>query len=382
MRSAILRYKVSFALFLIILLSVAPLKVFGFPEEDNEILVKSETVAVIIKKLEAMEKALTEVAESKPTAEINKVEPEIPLVKRSVLPAVNPVEMEENIMGRLFWLMAAAIGSRTIAFWLIGLALASGIGFLSWLFWRRYRLILDKNAAMQEITKLRQEITKFKAELQEKNKLLEQEEIIRKSIESTSLAREKEFRQFKLELQQEAKLLEQETKIRKAIEEKLVQKERDYEQLKNSYESLKDVLVRKGLVKELSSPEGKRGLWIPGKSEDRRTSPRLSLTKDFNNTAIVKIESRNSPRAIKCFAKDISLEGLCLETPKELDEKNPVNLRLFFYGGKIPNIKTQTRIIWKKPVDSLNCYGVSFEGLSEKVKLELGHYIESKIGSA
>ena len=62
-----------------------------------------------------------------------------------------------------------------------------------------------------------------------------------------------------------------------------------------------------------------------------------------------------------------------------MDEKNPLNLRLFFYGGKVPNFKTQSWIVWKRTYDSKNYYGIIFEGLSEKVKSELERYIESNL---
>jgi len=343
----------------------APLKISGLPEENNEVLVRSETGTVIIKKLEAMEKALTQVAESQPKEGIAKTESGILLPESNIPPVAKPLKAGTTITG--------------VVFWLIGLPLVFGIGFLIWLFWHRYRLILDKNVAMQEIIKLRQEITKLKSELQEKNKLLEQEEIIRKSVEATSLAREKEFGQLKLELQEKSRLFEQEAAIRSEKEKVLSEKEKEYEHLKETSESLKGVLVKRGIARELTLPEEKGELWILGKSPEKRNSPRLALSKDFHNTVILKIELPGSLKQIKSFAENISSEGLCFETKNELDERNPFNLRLFFYGGKVPNFKTQGWIVWKKPQDSKNYYGITFEGLSEKVKSELQHYIESNI---
>ena len=126
-------------------------------------------------------------------------------------------------------------------------------------------------------------------------------------------------------------------------------------------------------------PDEKGELWILGKSPERRNLHRLALTKDFHNTVILKIELPNTLKQLKFFAENISSKGLCFETKSELDEKNPLNLRLFFYGGKVPNLKTQGWIIWKRIQDSKNCYGITFEGLSEKVKSELQHYIETNI---
>ncbi len=79
----------------------------------------------------------------------------------------------------------------------------SSVGLLAWLFWRRYKLILDKNVAAKEIEKL-------KSQVAEKNKLLEQEEIVRKAIEDASRTKEKEFEQLRTDLQEEKQVLEQE----------------------------------------------------------------------------------------------------------------------------------------------------------------------------
>src|SRR3990167_3773058 len=182
-----------------------------------------------------------------------------------------------------------------LIFWFVGLAFIPGLGFLLfWLFWRRYKLILDKNVAAQEMDKLKSQVT-------EKNKLLEQEELIRKTIENTSLTREKEFDQLKLELQKEAKLLEEEEKVRKAKEEELLKKEKETEQVKNSYESLKEVLVEKGIAKKLAVPEKEGELWISGKSAEGREFHRLDLSKDYNRTIILRIESADKSKNIKSF---------------------------------------------------------------------------------
>ena len=125
--------------------------------------------------------------------------------------------------------------------------------------------------------------------------------------------------------------------------------------------------------------ENKGELWILGKSPERRNLPRLSLTKDFYNTIILKIELSNTLKQIKSFAKDISSNGLCFETKSELDEKNPLNLRLLFYGGKVNNFRTQGWIAWRRTYDSKNYYGITFEDPGEKVKFELQRYIESNI---
>ncbi|MFZ2603354.1 MAG: AMIN domain-containing protein, partial [Candidatus Omnitrophota bacterium] len=206
--------------------------------EGKEVFVKDESMEQIGRRLETMETALKQLS-------VVQVQTELPkLIAKTNLP------QRKTTAPIAFWLMALPIGKQTIALWLIGLTLISGLGgLLFWLFWRRYKLILDKNAAVQEIVRL-------KIQLQEQNQLLENEEIIRKTVESTFLQRENEFDQFKTESQKEQQLLEQEQKARKIAEEGLSQKEKEVVEVKGSLESLKEVLVNKGLAKKISSPEG------------------------------------------------------------------------------------------------------------------------------
>jgi len=323
-----------------------PQEISAFPEEGKDVFTKNETKEVIIKRLEAMGAALTKVSASSLPLETPKVVTESPKPRRK--------------------------GMISAAFWFIGLALISGSGLLSWLFWRRYRLILDKNLAIQEITKL-------KTGLEEKNKLLEHEGLIRKTIENASLTREKEFEQLKLKLQEEAKLLKQEEKLRKTIEEKFLQKEKEYQEVKNSLESFKEILLEKGYVKKLTSSEKKDAFWIPGESSEKRDSSRLDLTRDYNRTIILRIESQDKSKSVKSFANNICPEGLCFETRKEFQEKEIINLRLFFFGDRVPILKIRAKVIWKKTDSPVNRYGIYFISLEGKDKQELNHYIESKI---
>src|SRR3990167_8192314 len=314
--------------------------------EGKEVFVKDESKEQIGRRLETMEARLKQV----------------------------PVVQLQNEPAKLIAKTSVPQRKTTapIAFWFIGLTLISSAGLLVWLFWRRYKLILDKNVAAKEIEKL-------KSQVAEKNKLLEQEELIRKTIENTSLTREKEFDQLKLELQKEAKLLEEEEKARKAKEEELSKKVKEAEQAKNSYESLKEVLVNKGLAKKLSFPKGEEELWIPGKSSEKRQLPRLDLSKDYNRTIILRIESPDKSKSIKSFANNIGLGGLCFETRKDFEEKETINLRLFFFGDKVPILKIMAEIVWKKTDSPVNHYGVSFVLLEDKNKTELSRYIDSKI---
>jgi hypothetical protein len=321
-----------------------PMEISVFPQEGKEVFAKNGTKDALIKRLEAMDAALTKVSVREPSLETPNVIAELPKARRK---------------------------SMNIAFWFIGLALISGSGLLSWLFWRRYRLILDKNLATQEITKL-------KTGLEEKNKLLEHEELIRKTIENTSLTREKEFEQLEVKLQKQTRLLEQEEKLRKTIEEKFLQKEKEYQEVKNSLESFKEILLEKGYVKKLTSPEEKDAFWIHGESSEKRDSPRLDLTKDYNRTIILRVESQDKSKSIKSFANNIGMEGLCFETRKEFQEKEIINLRLFFFGDRVPILKIRAKVIWKKTDSPVNRYGIYFISLEEKDKQELNHYIESK----
>ncbi len=315
--------------------------------EGKEVFVKDESKEQIGKRLETMETTLKQL----PVVQVQTAPPKL-------IAKTSPPQGKST---------------APIAFWFIGLTLISGLGgLLFWLFWRRYKLILDKNVAAQEMEKL-------KSQVAEKNKLLEQEELIRKTIENTSLTREKEFEQLKTESQKEQQLLEQEQKARKIAEEGLSQKEKESEQVKNSLESLKEVLVNKGLAKKISSPEGEGELWIPGKSSEKRQLLRLDLSRDYNRTIILRIESPDKSKSIKSFANNIGLGGLCFETRRDFEEKETINLRLFFFGDKVPILKIKAEIIWKKTDSPVNHYGVSFVLLEDKNKTELSRYIESKI---
>jgi len=314
--------------------------------EGKEVFVKDESKEQISRRLETMEARLKQV----PVVQLQNEPPK--LIAKTSVPQRKT--------------------TAPIAFWFIGLTLISSVGLLVWLFWRRYKLILDKNVAAKEIEKL-------KSQVAEKNKLLDQEEIIRKAIEDASRTKEKESEQLKTELQKEKQVLEQEQKARKTAEEGLSQKEKEVVEVKGSLESLKEVLVEKGIAKKFTSP-GKEGeLWIAGKSPDRREFLRLDLSKDYNRTIILRIESADKLKNIKSFANNIGIEGLCFETRHDFGEKEAISLRLFFFGDKVPIIKIRAKILWKKTVLPVNYYGVSFVSLKDGEKASLSNYIESKI---
>jgi len=155
--------------------------------EGKEVFVKDEPREQRVKRLETMEVTLKQVP------------------PRASIEASNLIAKTSSPKGKAVF---------PVAFLLIGLTSISGLGLLAWLFWRRYKLILDKNLAVKEIAMLN-------SQLREQNKLLEHEQIIHNAIESASLQKEKEADQLKSELQKEQQLLEQEQKARKTAEEGL-----------------------------------------------------------------------------------------------------------------------------------------------------------------
>lgn len=333
-------------------------RAFSIGETEKETFVESES-GKVIRRLKAMDNALKqtqaplEVSDAQLTNRSLRDEAGEQIEQGRVIPAES-AKARKNMMG--------------IILSLARLVLVLILGFL---FWLRYKTNKSKS--------LTERIRKLKLQLQEKDKRLEQEEIIRKTVEKTAVEKEKEYEQLQLQLQEKNKLFQQEKTMRKEKEKALQELEKEYGQLKETGETFKDVLIKRGIAKELTSPEGKQELWILGKSEDRRILPRLTLTKDFHNTVILKVELPGISKPIKSFAENISTGGLCFESSQELDDNQFINLRLFFYGGKVPNFKTQGWIVWKKTQDAKNYYGITFEGLSEKVKSELQHYIETNI---
>ena len=331
----------------------APLEASGFSigAKGKEVFIEGE-VSNTIKRSEAIDTAVMQVAKNRPSLENAET-------KATQGKIVSPEPLKAKGV------------KKNIILWFIGLVSISGLGFA---LWRKYVVVRTKN--------LTERIRKIKLELEGKDKLLKQVEIIRKTIEKTAIAKEGEYEQLKLELQEKNTLFTQEEAMRKEKEKTLLELEKQYERISKTSESLKDVLIKRGIAKELTLPGEKGELWILGKSQDRRNSPRLFLTKDFHNTVILKIGSQSAPGLIKSFAENISSGGLCFKTSKELDDRRPVSLKLFFYGSKVPNFKTQGWIAWKRTAESTSYYGVSFDWQEDKDKLELNRHIESKIGGS
>jgi len=160
-----------------------------------------------------------------------------------------------------------------------------------------------------------------------------------------------------------------------------LKKKKDDQELKELFKSVKEVLVRKGLLngEVLAKQKQKEESLIPREPKEKRRFSRLNLTRDFNRTIILKIEYPERSENIKSFANNISLGGVSLETKKELRESDKINLRLFFYGDRIPMMKIQAHVIWKKKVETTNQYGASFDLMEEKDKEVLNRYIEESI---
>jgi len=345
----------------------SPPSAAGSPIIEKEIFTTGAE-GVLVERIEAMDTAITQVKEAGDLVEEKGQSENLKIQKETVLPVRDIVKIDpisrgnaKNSLIAISWLLA------------MGLTLLFGLGFL----FRR------GEGMFKAIDKTKDNrIKELEQELQKKGVVLEQEEIVRKTVEQTSLKREKEFKQLKSELEEKNKLFGHEAAVRKEKETAVSKKDKELAQLKDSCESLKNVLMRRGVAKELTGTEEKGKLWIDGKSSERRAPVRLPLTKDFDNTVILKVGSQDAPRGMKCFAEDISAEGLCFSSSKEFDKKSPLNLKALFYGGKVPNFKTQAWIVWTKAVGTINYYGVIFEGLSEKIRNELAHHVDSKIGQA
>ncbi len=335
----------------------------GSPVTEKEIFAV-EAEGALVERIEAMDAVITQEKRAEaPVKEENR--PESLKIQEG---AVSPVSVSakkdpiargntKNSFAAVFWLSGA------------GLALLFGLKFL----FRR------KDSMLKAIDRTKDNrIKELEQELQKKGVVLEQEEIVRKTIEQTSLKREKEFKHLRSELEEKDKLFVQETVVRKEKEMTVSRKDKELAELKDSCESLKSALISRGVAKELTLPEEKGNLWIDGKSTERRAPVRLPLTKDFDNTVILKVGLQDALRSMKCFAENISAGGLCFSSSKEFDKKTPLNLRVLFYGGKVPNFKTHAWIVWTKAVGPTNHYGVIFEGLSEKIRNELARHIDSK----
>ena len=132
--------------------------------------------------------------------------------------------------------------------------------------------------------------------------------------------------------------------------------------------------------KEEHQPRERQRSSILERLQERRTAPRLLLTRDFSKTITLRVESYVTHQSIKSFVNNISSNGLCFMTREEFKDKEPINLSLIFYGDMSSITSIQAHIAWKSSQEGINYYGVSFDLLEEKGKLELNRFIEARIG--
>ncbi len=287
-----------------------------------------------------------------------------------------------KVIGQLF--KSRRMPMPSILYWVLGIILAFGAGFI---FWHRYLIIKQRNSAST--------IESLEVELQDKNKLLEQQEILRKAIEATSLQKEKECEQLKGELETfkesvikkelpaEELFLAKEEEKPMGVEEGPVVEEKPIEEKPTEKGSIiegKKPAVIEELIKEKEIEESAEKEPIIDESPAaKRQHLRLDLSRDFNRTIIVRIDGADRSKSVKSFANDISLGGLCFETRREFKLGEKINLRLFFFGDRVAMMKIPAQILWKKVAPPVNYYGVSFILLDEKAKAALKNYIDSKM---
>lgn len=317
----------------------APFEGYTLSIDEKGIFTGSKIDDLSIEKLKALDSALMQAAGKQLAAEVLAVQPaqkiDIAVVEANKIEMdkketpvsenkpyeklnenLNSSKSEKNLPGTLLWLVELALMC----------ALTISI-------WHRNRKATNKRNG------------KFETEWRKKNKSLGQQEIFRKTIEKAASEEERQYR-----------------------------KDRDsLGYLKdNSFEN------RSSKREILSEKEEKANIEV--KFLEKRKSIRTPLTKNYNNTIILRIESQDEPcRVIKSFAENIALNGLCLATKKELAEKESMTLRLFFFGDNVPMIKIQGHIVWKKAADNFNYYGVYFDLMDEKDKAKLNRYLDSKL---
>ncbi|GEM_PF-1756289 len=331
-----------------------------------------------IQRLEVMDNALAQISWNQQSTQRNEQPSNMPLstkilkepvVESDLIPSIQEVRGKKQAEKKGSF---PREGKRLIGIvmgW-VGMTFFLGAGF-----WgiRRQRKNFEKK------------INKLTSELDKQGILLRQEEMIRKAIEETSLVKEKEFEQLKssfavlkLQSHQKDEILRQKEDLFKETNQALLQKQKDYEQLKDSFDDLQELLVKKEDEEKASSMKGKEEPQIAGKSSERRAGHRLFLTKDFHKTIILRIKSSGQSQSIKSFADNISGGGLSFEAKSEFKESDRMNLKLFFYGDRVPIIKIQGRILWKRTEGSNYRYGVCFESVKDADKSELNRYLGSK----
>lgn len=260
------------------------------------------------------------------------------------IPAAFSVDKEFSQRGRVKDVSTAALpgSSKGVTLVLSGLNLALSIVLLTG--WIKYQQLANK-------------VRQIGLRLQEKEKSITHENIVRKAVEDASLQREKEYQHLK--------------EVLAKNEQILLQREKECQRLKEA--------LAQNTLPKIETPEGDEG--IAGKSKEKRASIRLDLSRDYRKTVILRMKLSPRGKHLKCFATNIALHGLCFETKEHLPEKAPVSLRLFFYGETAPIMDIQAAIVWKKEMNALNYYGVmwTWPEKEEENRNCVKRYIESKV---
>lgn len=316
---------------------VATEESFGGTSADNP---------AIQERLAAMDTVLSQAAQEQPfsgeTVSAAGIEEKTPIAE--AIPAAFFADKEFSQRGRVKDVSPATLPGSSKGATLVLLGLNLALSIVLWAGWIKYQKLADK-------------VRQIGLRLQEKEKSIAHENIVRKAVEDASLQREKEYQHLK--------------EVLAKNEHTLLQKEKECQ-------ILKEALVQNTLPK-IEAPAGVEG--IAGRSKEKRSSIRLDLSRDYRKTVILRMKFSPRGKHLKCFATNIGLNGLCFETKENLPEKAPVRLRLFFYGETAPIMDIHAAIVWKKEMNALNYYGVmwTWPEKEEENRNCVKRYIESKL---
>lgn len=320
---------------------------------NKEILITSKDKERIAKRLKAMEVELNKTMGGGQALLLGKqaeaIQGDLPSDKIKEPP--KPAETKKETSKKLPAAATAPSQANTDWIWLSMLIAISGGGLFAWYkYWAGFKL--------------------NKLKLKETYKRLDQERQLRREIEKISKNKENQYKQLeassqslRAELKKKDELLaDQGNSYKATLKKELAKKDKAYQELRDAFRALKGEGAQK----------------FEGAGEKREFG-RLPLTKNFDNSVILRVKPQGLAQDIKCFAKNISSGGLCFKASQKLDENTPLNLRLFFYGALVPAMKIQARIGWRKKLVSEYEYGVCFESLEDKDKRNLERYTQGKL---
>ena len=77
------------------------------------------------------------------------------------------------------------------------------------------------------------------------------------------------------------------------------------------------------------------------------------------------------------FIKDISLYGICIYIPENVEKNSPIDLNIFLYEDDEP-VKAKGKVMWREPGGYLgyNNVGIEFTEVSDADKRVLSEYIK------